>query len=89
MAWRMAKTWHKRPSEIFPIKDEVAAYYFDCAVYLFGVSYEGELDKAAKAGKSASAQKVAMDQVSQRWLNDDLQDPLDELSEFEIVPTEE
>lgn len=89
MAWRMSKTFHCRPSQLLAIHDEVAAYYLDSAVFYFGVNYELDLEKAGEKAKSDGAKKMAMESVNKRWLNDGLADPIDDVDEFEVVPSDQ
>ncbi len=51
----VAKTYHRRPSEIMGIEDEWAAYQFDAAV-LFG-----SLDDAGRDGGGAADGPVSWD----------------------------
>lgn len=45
MVYLEAKTWNRRPSELFDIEDEYVAYCFDEAVALIGNFITGELEK--------------------------------------------
>jgi hypothetical protein len=51
-AWRLAKAYSTRPSTLYAIRDEVTAWSFDRAVFLFGSELEAELKNAAKGAKS-------------------------------------
>lgn len=67
-AWRLAKAYTCRPSEIYAIKDEVTAYSFDRAVYLFGSQLEAELKTAAKDAKSDIQANGRRQRVLAKWL---------------------
>ena len=64
----MSKTYRTRPSEIYFIHDEVAAWCFDRAVNLFGSSLEAEL-RAAEEGAKNNLQAVSRRQrILAKWL---------------------
>ncbi len=67
-AWNLAKTWSTRPSEIYGIKDAVAAYYFDQAVTLFGQSLENAIHNATKDAKNDNEAERKANLVMDRWV---------------------
>lgn len=67
-AWKLAQAYHSRPSEIYAIKDEVTAWSFDRAVYLFGSQLEAELKIAAKGAKSDTQANGRRQRVLSKWL---------------------
>ena len=67
-AWRLAKAYTTRPSNIYAIKDEVAAYSFDRAVYLFGSQMDAELKNAVKGAKTDSQANGRRQRVLSKWL---------------------
>ena len=78
-AWTMAKTWNRRPSEIYCITNEVAAYHLDRAVMLFGLSLEADLDKATKNAKNRKEAERKAALVLDRWLREpSTEDSVDE-----------
>lgn len=67
-AWRLAKAYMTRPSEIYGIRDEVTAYSFDKAVYMFGSNLDAELKKAGKDAKSDAQANGRRQRVLAKWL---------------------
>jgi hypothetical protein len=67
-AWRLAKAYTTRPSEIYGIKDEVTAYSFDKAVYMFGSNLDAELKKAGQGAKSDAQANGRRQRVLANWL---------------------
>lgn len=67
-AWRLAKAYMCRPSEIYGVKDEVTAYSFDKAVYAFGSNLDAELKKASAGAKSDSQANGRRQRVLAKWL---------------------
>lgn len=71
-AWNLSKTWNKLPSECFFIKDEVAAFYFNRAVRLFGVSLENALNEVEQNSKKKEIFKRAdKERIYRKWLQQD------------------
>lgn len=63
-AWTLSQAYRSRPSEIYAIEGELAAYCFDNAVEMFAAALNAEMDK--KKGKDASRQRQ---QVMGKWLS--------------------
>jgi len=62
---------HCRPSEFYGIEDELAAYSFDRAVNLFGVTLENRVQEvASKAKNKASADRKVKQELT-KWLYSD------------------
>lgn len=64
----MSQTYRMRPSELYAIADEVAAWCFDRAIYLFGVSIDNDLDKATREAKNSMAANIARQRVMAKWI---------------------
>lgn len=65
-AFRVARTWHCRPSELFAIEDAWEAFSLDRAVALFGNALQSELDSVkGKNEKEIERNRAA---VLDRWL---------------------
>lgn len=60
----MGRTWKAKPSDIYFIDDEIAAWCFDRAVTLFGYTVENEMALAA-----SKAQRGQEDGARQAVLN--------------------
>lgn len=67
-AWRLSKAYMTRPSAIYGVRDEVAAYSFDKAVYMFGSNLDAELKKAGQDAKSDSQANGRRQRVLAKWL---------------------
>ena len=67
-AWTLAKAYRKRPSEIYFIRDEIAAWCFDRAVHHFGSGLEYALNEAGAKAKNERAAHRARQQVLNQWL---------------------
>lgn len=68
-AWQLSKSYSCRPSEVYAIHDEVAAFCFDRAVSTFGRGLEAELDKAVNEAKSQAEANRKHALVLNRWLD--------------------
>lgn len=66
-AWKMAKAYHRRPSELYGVTDEVGAWCFDRAVFLFGSELESELKEAAEGASSKGQSLQRQQRVMARW----------------------
>lgn len=75
MAWTLSKTWKQRPSEIYRLDDEYAAYCFDKAIMSWGLSYEADLNDASGSAKTTAEAKRKMAEVQRRWLADEIEAP--------------
>lgn len=67
-AWNLSKTWATRPSEIYGISDDVAAYCFDQAVTLFGQSIEAAIAEATEDAKDTPDAKRKAERVLDKWI---------------------
>ena len=76
--WGMSSKWETRPSEFLGIDDSLDAYYFDSAVYYFGVEFEDDLEKALKTrGKKQDSEEMRNQKRERRlaiWLDDGTQE---------------
>lgn len=66
----MAQAYSLRPSELYAIMDEVTAWSFDRAVYLFGSSLDAELKKAVQGAKSDSQANGRRARVMAKWMGE-------------------
>lgn len=64
----MAKAYHLRPSEIYGITDEIAAWSFDRAVFLFGSELQAELEEASSGAKNKGQARQRQQRVLSKWL---------------------
>jgi hypothetical protein len=63
----MSRRFNSRPSDLFSLKDPLAAYYFDRAVWTFGSRVEREIEEASQAKtEQGKAMKLAI--VQNKWL---------------------
>lgn len=67
-AWQLANQWGTRPSELYGIREELAAHNFDRAVMYFGTNVEAEMHAAAEKGKTSKAARQKAQQVLNKWL---------------------
>lgn len=67
-AWKLSQAYRTRPSDLYAIRDEVRAWSFDRAVYLFGSQLEAELETAGQEAKSKAQARSARQRVLSRWL---------------------
>lgn len=67
-AWKLAKAYRTRPSDLYGIRDEVAAWCFDRAVFLFGTELEAELRDAADGAKNKQQSSSRQQRVIAKWL---------------------
>jgi hypothetical protein len=89
MVWEMSKQWRIPPSDLLHIRDELAAYYLNRAVFYFGKSYEADLRNATESASGETAARISAEMVNERWMRDDLPDPSSDVDQFEIVPSGE
>lgn len=77
-----------RPSELYGIHDELAAYCFDRAVVAFGSSVEADIKEEAEDAKDKSQAKRKAQMRLNTWLRDDTEvaattqrfrDPMDQI----------
>lgn len=64
----MSQAYRLRPSSFYGIVDELKAWSFDRAVWLFGSSLEAELEEAAHSAKNSSQAESRQRQVMEKWL---------------------
>lgn len=64
----MSKTWKIPPSQRYQIKDEVAAFFFDRAVTLFGMAVEEDINQATKQAKTEQESQRKAGQILANWL---------------------
>jgi hypothetical protein len=57
-----------RPSELYGIRDELAAWCFDRAIHLFGISLEHDLQEAEAKAKKPWMAQLNRQRVLQQWL---------------------
>lgn len=69
-AWVLAKTLHQRPSEIYFVVDELAAWCFDRAVTTFGLAVEGAIEKATAKAKTMEEAKRKGKRELDKWLRE-------------------
>jgi hypothetical protein len=69
-AWKLSKAYRTRPSEIYGLRDDVEAWCFDRAVFLFGSHLEYELREAADGAKTKAKAQQKQQMVLDRWLSD-------------------
>lgn len=67
-AYQLAKTYRCRPSELYGITEQPAAFYFDRAIGTFGVFLENKLAEAEKGKKSENRKAMARNMVLMRYL---------------------
>lgn len=67
-AWNLAKAYHRRPSEIYGIRDEVAAWCFDRAVFMFGSEVEADVREAVDGAKNKQQATARQQRAMAKWL---------------------
>lgn len=72
-AWKLAKAYRTRPSSLYGITDEVAAWCFDRAVFLFGTELEAELRDATDGAKNKQQSAARQQRVMAKWLGGKVQ----------------
>ena len=72
-AWKISKAYRLRPSELYGIKDELKAWSFDRAVWLFGSNLEAELEEAANDAKNKGQAESKQRRVLAKWLGGGVQ----------------
>ncbi len=65
----MAKQLRVRPSELFGIDEEVAAWSFDRAVLTFGNALESKLQIVARNSKRQKEAERKVERELQKWLS--------------------
>lgn len=74
-AWQLATQWQTRPSELYDIREPLAAHNFDRAVMYFGTTVEAEMNAAAEKGKTTKAARQKAQMVLNKWLVEPGDDP--------------
>ena len=64
----MAQSYRTKPSDLYGIHDELAAWCFNRAVQRFGMHVQGKLDEATNDAKSDAQAQSARMRVMHRWL---------------------
>lgn len=77
-AWTLSQKWGTRPSEMYGVREEIAAFCFDRAVTMFGQNVENEIHAATKDAKSDREANA----LAQRVLNYRLKEGKDKVSGF-------
>lgn len=67
-AWQLSKSYGQKPSTIYGITEQPAAFYFDRAVATFGARLENDLAEAENKAKSDTRKAMAKQLVMNRWL---------------------
>lgn len=66
-AWRLAKAYRTRPSDLYGVTDELAAWCFNRAVWHFGSALESELQAAVDKAKNENQASFRQQQVLSDW----------------------
>lgn len=66
--WRQAQAYRILPSEVHRITDELAAWCFDRAIYLFGNTLDSQLAAADAGAKNAKQSNLRRHQLLEKWL---------------------
>ena len=64
----MSKEFHKTPAELYFIQDEITAWQFNRAVYLFGAEMEADLDASEKGAKTDAAIRRKRQACFDKWM---------------------
>jgi hypothetical protein len=64
----MARAFRCRPSELYAIRDEVTAWSFDRACWIFGSQLDAELAEAGNGAKSKQQANSRRQRVLSKWL---------------------
>jgi hypothetical protein len=68
----MGKQLRTRPSEVYGVTDEIAAWSFDRAVQTFGNALENRLREIADDAKNKKSAQMKIEREVDKWLNSDL-----------------
>lgn len=68
-AWTLSRTWKVRPSEMYGIAGEFAAWCFDRAVTTFGTAVETDIKESTSKAKDDAQAKRKAQLVLHKWLN--------------------
>lgn len=63
----MSEQYHRRPSEILGLESKLEAYFFDRAVFYFGVAIDADVESSTRDAKTDKQRKVKQNMVMNRW----------------------
>lgn len=69
--WRISKEYRCLPSDLLSITESTKKFYFNRAVWRFGISLEAEMDQAESQAKTDAAKRSARMLVFNRYMNPD------------------
>jgi hypothetical protein len=69
--YQLAKTTRSRPSDLLAVADELAAYFLDKAVTVFGMAIENDIEKATQKKSGAAAERAANSVIAKWVVGDD------------------
>lgn len=64
----MSKRYHRTPAELYFITDEVQAWSFNRAVYMFGSEMEADLDASEKGAKNEGQVRRKRQMCFDKWM---------------------
>lgn len=64
----MSQQWGVRPSELYGIEPDTAAFFFDRAVYVFGVTVDADLEEASDGAKDSATATMQRRRRLNMWL---------------------
>lgn len=67
-AWNLSKKYQVMPSELYCIRDELAGWCFNRAIYLFGSSLEAALVTAENRSRNPRQAQFRRSEVLKKWL---------------------
>lgn len=67
-AWTLASKWQTRPSDLYGIHDEFAAFCFDRAVTAFGMAVEDDIRQGTRKAKTDDAAQRKATLILNKWL---------------------
>lgn len=69
-AWTMSQAMKVRPSDLYFIRDEVTAFCFDRAVWVFGTALEADIRESTEGAKDQSQAERKANMRLSVWLRD-------------------
>lgn len=69
-AWTLAKQLRSKPSEIYNVRDELAAFCFDRAVTTFGLAVENDIHEGTQDAKDQADGTRKASMILDRWLRE-------------------
>lgn len=63
----MAEVYHCRPSELLGLSNKLHAYFFDRAVFYFGVSIDHDMETSTRTAKNDTQRQQRRNIVLNRW----------------------